>query len=69
MITLAIVAVVIGINGTLAIHWELVWNLYSIRLTKRNLKYKGKVDPRVWDTIRSDIWCTWYFCRSKLNAY
>ena len=33
MITLAIIAVVIGINGTLAIHWELVW---LIRKSKKD---------------------------------
>ena len=27
------------------------------RIDDLYLKYKGKVDPRVWDAIRSDIWC------------
>lgn len=28
------------------------------RIDNLYLKYKDKVDPRVWDAIRSDIWCT-----------
>ena len=28
------------------------------RIDDLYLKYKDKVDPRVWDAIRSDIWCT-----------
>ena len=47
---------------------ELVESLYEIKdgefyhkpkleIDDLYLKYKDKVDPRVWDAIRSDIWC------------